>query len=266
MRTEFFNKEQDRLGLHLVNCGYEDCPVGFTCSPHSRDYYLVHYIVKGEGFYEVAGKKHRVRQGEAFVIYPGQIVTYYAPTENPWSFCWFGIGGRDASACLEEAGVKYPMYVVKCGAGIRDRILNCLEYTESRPLSQLRLNSYVYRFLLCLGEGGKEKPSSSHYAERGIRFIEYNYMNRISTKDVVEHLNIDRTYFYRVFKNHTGKSPEAYIMEFRIRKAAELIENSRYTLGQIADFVGICDLYYFSKLFKKVMGVSPSEYRRQTGD
>lgn len=263
MRAEFFNKEPDNLGLHLVNCGYEDCPAGFICNPHRRDYYLVHYVVKGEGFYRVGENQFPVREGQAFIIYPGQIVSYSTGGGFPWSFCWFGISGRDAAACLAEASVRKPIYVVKCSAGIRDQILSCLEYTENSPLSQLRLNAYVFRFLLCLGEG--EKPSSPHYAERGIRFIEYNYMNRISTKDVAEYLNIDRTYFYRVFKEYTGKSPEKYLMEFRIRKAAELMEDSRYSIGQISDFVGICDPYYFSKLFKKIMGISPSVYRRRPG-
>ena len=53
MRVEYFNKENSSLSLRVVNCGYEDCCENFVCRPHMREYFLIHYVVKGSGFYEM---------------------------------------------------------------------------------------------------------------------------------------------------------------------------------------------------------------------
>ena len=98
--------------------------------------------------------------------------------------------------------------------------------------------------------------------ERAVRYIEFNYMNDISPSSIAEFFSIDRTYFYRIFKSATGSSPESYIINYRIKKAADFLRSSSYSVGEIASFVGINDIYYFSKVFKKIKGISPSNYRK----
>ena len=95
MRKEFFNKKNITFDFFMINCGYEDCCPNFICSPHIRKYYLIHFVVKGTGYYEVNGKKHKISEGEIFIIYPGEIVTYYSTDiAATWSFCWVGFSGK----------------------------------------------------------------------------------------------------------------------------------------------------------------------------
>ena len=265
MRKEFFNTKKYKLDLYMVNCGYEDCCTNFVCAPHIREYYLIHYVTKGSGYYEANGHKFFVSQGDIFVIYPNELITYYSPdVNNTWSFCWVGFSGKMASEYLSMSGIsRYTMSIKNMN--FHSVISNCLSYIEENKgcISQVKLNAYILDGLYSLSkEKTQHKLSPVEQVDRAVRYIEYNYMNAITTKDVTSYLSLERSYFYRIFKKYTGASPEQYIIKYRVKKATELIKFGTYSVSEIAEFVGIKDVYYFSRLFKKVMGISPSEYKK----
>ena len=264
MRKEFFNTKNINLDLYMINCGYEDCIGNFMREPHIRNYYLIHYVTKGAGYYEVEGKRFSVSMGDVFLIYPGQIVSYYSPDiTNTWSFCWIGFSGIKAKDYMQLTGISnYTRSAVT--PQFYSSIMSCLDYVEESKhnISQLRLNTCVLDCLFALTKDNmKQTAKAVDHADKAVRYIEYNYMNEITPKDVAAYLNLDRTYFFRIFKKYTGISPEQYIMNYRIRKSLELLKNSSYSVSEIAAFVGITDVYYFSRLFKKIMNITPTEYR-----
>lgn len=268
MRKEYFNKIKSDFDISMINCGYEDCCMGFVCPPHIRNYYLIHYITNGNGIYEVGSKRYNVKQGDIFIIYPYQTVSYYSPDiKDPWSFCWLGINGNCAESYLKSCGITKQNYVYNINhRKFSAEILKCLDYIESTDNnpSQLKLNSFIMESLSALEMQNlpRKNVQPSAYVDKSIQYIEYNYMNGIAVKDVIGYIKLDRTYFYRIFKKYTGTSPENYIIKYRIKKAMELIEQDKYTLSQTADFVGISELSYFSRLFKREVGISPTEYRQ----
>lgn len=264
MRKEFFNTKKHNLDLYLINCGYEDCCSNFICAPHTRKYFLIHFVTKGSGFYEAGGKKHFVSSGDIFIIYPDELVSYHSPDVNStWSFCWIGFSGNMASEYLKLSKISGYTKSVK-HFEFYSIVSNCLNYIEERKnnISQLKLNSYILDSLYCLSKDNEtQKLKPVEQVDKAVRYIEYNYMNSITSKDVAAHLALERSYFYRIFKKYTGASPEQYIIKYRIKKATELIGYNKYSVAEIAKFVGIKDIYYFSRLFKKIMGVSPSKYK-----
>ena len=265
MRKEFFNSKNINLELYMINCGYEDCCINFVCAPHTRKYYLIHYVTRGSGYYEVNGEKHFVKSGEIFVIYPNQLVTYYSPNANDtWSFCWIGFSGKRAADYMKLTGITSYTKQLK-SQKFYSNIMSCMEYIEEskNSLSQLKLNSYLCNSLFLLSDNSSPKKNkATEHVDRAVRYIEYNYMNEITPKDVCAYLNLDRTYFFRIFKKYTGSSPEKYIMSYRIKKSLDLLKNSSYSISEIAAFVGFKDVYYFSRLFKQTMEITPSGYRK----
>ena len=155
--------------------------------------------------------------------------------------------------------------VYGCDQRLRE-LMDCLKYVEEndRNISQLRLNACVMNCLLALTkENTKLKVKPEEHVERAVSFIDYNYMKGITARDVYSYLNLDRTYFYRIMKEHTGMSPEQFIMRYKVRKSLELLCHSEYSITEIAAFVGVGDVFYFSRLFRRIMSMSPSEYRRK---
>lgn len=268
MVKKFYNPNREKYGIHLYTCGNEDCCDGFTCAPHIRRDYLIHYIIDGSGYFEENGNTHKVNKGDIFVIYPGEIVSYSSPDPRyTWSFCWIGITGNDAERYLENAGVSRSNRVIKLNNfGFFETVVRMLEYAEgSDSISDTKLNGMVLNCLYSIekstGTGQSEDRES--IVSKAIVFIENNYMHPITVGDIVDYIKLDRTYFYRLFKKETRRSPEQFLMEYRIEQACRLIRQSNFTFAAIAEYVGLNNQQYFSRLFKKIIGMTPGEYKKQ---
>lgn len=96
---------------------------------------------------------------------------------------------------------------------------------------------------------------------KGILFLENNYMEDISVKELAKMSNMCETGFRAKFHKIKGMSPVEYKNYLRIKRGAELLRNDDYTVSSVAETVNIPDICYFSKLFKRYMGVSPREYK-----
>lgn len=95
-------------------------------------------------------------------------------------------------------------------------------------------------------------------------FIRNNYCNEnISVKDISEHVYLSASYVCTLFKTETGQTLNQYITEYRMEKARQLLADSRNKITDISSKVGYTDGNYFSKSFKKIVGLSPSEYREK---
>ncbi|MEN8904373.1 MAG: helix-turn-helix transcriptional regulator, partial [Clostridiales bacterium] len=87
------------------------------------------------------------------------------------------------------------------------------------------------------------------------------YKDQITLNQVAEHIYLSPYYMSRLFKKELGKNFSEYLIEVRIKKAKELLKDVRYKIYEIAYMVGIKDAHYFSRIFKKYVFLSPSEYR-----
>ena len=268
MRREITNNVFENVGISLVSCGFEDCSPGFSEPEHTRDHYLVHCITKGRGTVTAEGNTHLVKKGEIFIIRPGVPVSYASSAEDTWSFAWVGFRGADCKYYLKEAGIGEDTVVKKANAKVfLAAVKNCIDYygNSADTPSQAKFTSFLMEAFdsLSARKSMSVRLEPSSQVERALEFIEYNYMRGISAGDVALQLSIDRTHFFRIFKAKTGVSPEQYITRFRVEKALDLLKEDRHTVTEIASLVGVSDVYYFSKLFKKNMGKSPTEYKKQ---
>ena len=110
------------------------------------------------------------------------------------------------------------------------------------------------------GKTDTQHNSGFEYVQKAIKFIDYNYSRDIDINDVAGSAGISRSHLYRLFVQHTSMPPNEYLMRFRINKAVELLEHSSLSVGEIAYSTGFSDQLYFSRVFKKYMGVPPSRY------
>lgn len=98
---------------------------------------------------------------------------------------------------------------------------------------------------------------------QAVRYIEKNYQDAgLTEQNIADFLYISASYLSKLFKQKTGKNINSYITEIRMKQAKELLRQPRYKLYEIAAMVGYSDGNYFTKIFKKYTGLTPSEYRK----
>lgn len=111
-----------------------------------------------------------------------------------------------------------------------------------------------------------EVPGSSEEQlwEKFLSYINENYKRKIVIQDLCKDLYVGHTFFYDFIKRRTGKTFVEFLTDFRIRKSMWLLENTKKPIADIAEDVGIHDYYYFNKIFKKHVGVTPLQYRKKS--
>ena len=99
--------------------------------------------------------------------------------------------------------------------------------------------------------------------EEALKYIEGRYCDSITVQDIADHLNMNRSYLHRLFKSFTGVSIQNYLLDYRIRQACILLQNTPLSVRSVAHTVTYADPLYFSRIFYQKMGISPREYRNK---
>lgn len=119
----------------------------------------------------------------------------------------------------------------------------------------------VYKYIVGLFESELKNGDQQTYADMAIRIMERYYHADISLQSVAKQINVNPSYLSRVFKQETQMNFVNYLIGLRINKAKLLLENKQLKVYEIAERVGYHNYSYFSRMFRKVVGVSPEEYR-----
>ena len=114
-----------------------------------------------------------------------------------------------------------------------------------------------------LKEGTELDSDALNEVERATHYFNENYNQNICIKDYAAERHMSDCWFNRTFKKVTKVTPIQYIISLRITSAINLLENTNHNIKQIASMVGYNDEYYFSRLFKKSTGLSPTAYRKK---
>ena len=111
---------------------------------------------------------------------------------------------------------------------------------------------------------GPPVPVRPQLMEDAVRFLESHYAEHLRISDLVRHIGYGRARLFELFKRHTGLAPNDYLLRFRIRKAQELLVQTDLPVREIARRIGIPDSGYFSIVFKRQTGSSPTSYREMS--
>ncbi|KAB8125815.1 AraC family transcriptional regulator [Gracilibacillus oryzae] len=258
--------------LYINQFGKEQCYPKHHQGPRARDYYLIHYIKSGKGIFEVNGKSYQLEAGQGFLICPDVNTFYQADEENPWYYYWVGFNGIQADSLLSQAklcGVNNPIFEYNQDNQLFDYFEELIRLQQCKPIiSELKGLGSLYSILSTLIHSihhEEDIPSRMNtkltYVKKVTQLINDNYAKKITISEIANRVGLDRSYLNSLFKSVYNKSIQEFLIQYRIRKACELLEKSNFSVSQVARFVGYEDPLQFSKTFKKVKGTSPKYYR-----
>ncbi len=264
------------IDLGMYQYGYEQCDPGHSFGPAARNHYLFHYIISGTGTLMADNSKgetqtYSIKSGQGFLIFPGQITTYFANPNIPWEYIWIEFDGLKAKELLylTELSLDAPVYHSHSKA-LREQMMNeMLHIVHHAQESPFHLIGHLYLFLDYLTQSSKStklvqsSKMSDYYIKEAIHYIEQNFQNNISVEDIASVCGINRSYFGKIFRNTLGRSPQEFLINYRMTKAAELLKLTSLSIAEISSAVGYENQLHFSRAFKKIYGISPREWRNQ---
>lgn len=269
-KHSFRSTMRENLGLAVYNTGYQKCECHHTWGPATRDHFLIHYISTGKGTFYTAGKSYALSQGDMFLIFPSQIVTYVADDADPWEYYWVGFNGTEANRLVNLSGLsrENPLLRLPEVGEVKTLLLNIYNSSGNTPAADANMIGYLYLFLsrLIQERGGTSSYGTRDYLAQSLRFIQYNYASNIGVTEIANYVGISRSQLYRAFISYFNISPNSFLQKYRINEACSLLHSGSYTITEIANSVGFADPLYFSRVFKKIKGVTPSDYSGKTGE
>ena len=261
---------KENFEVNLDECGIEQGIPGFGYKYEVLKNSVIHYVTKGCGTFKFNNKVYNLKEGDIFILLKGMDVEYMASIDDPWEYYWIGFSGSKVGEYLNRTSI-IDSYVANCSGNskIPNIIVNMCEISKTYNPSNSddivllkELYSLLYTLIKEFPKPFEYKDKELHtYIQDAIDFINSNYMNSINVHEIAEHVNLSRSYLYKMFIKNLKISPQKYLINLRMYKATLLLKNTKLPIGEVASKVGYSDSLLFSKTFSRYFSMSPLNYR-----
>lgn len=258
--------------LHITDIGYFP-----KAMHHCRErkvpinQYVFIYCIDGGGWYRIGEHTYTVSANQYFILPAAIPHAYGADNANPWTIYWIHFKGEMAPHYAKDA--VHPMDIrPDIHSRISDRLALFEEmfatlksgYTNENLLYVSSLFHYFLGSLRYVQQyrNAGSRTNESDVVERAIHYMKENMEKHVSLQDLAVHAGYSPSHFSALFRQKTGHSPSAYFNLLKVQYACSLLDTTDMKINQICYKVGIEDMFYFSRLFSKIMGLSPKEYRK----
>lgn len=260
--------------LYITDIGYYPHAVyHYRERPQGVEQYILIYCFKGSGWYKVYGKRYEVKENQWFVIPKGEPHIYSSNNDDPWTIYWLHFTGKMADAfgdnCYVPSSITPgPTSRLTDRNNLFEEIFITLSDNYShdnlRYASSL-LYTYLatFRYLKSYRKYCSKQDciDSTDIVSMAVRYMNENLEKRLTLYELSKYTGYSTSQFSLIFRNHTGHSPLNYFNMLKIHRACQLLKTTDLKINQICSKVGIDDCYYFSRLFSKIVGISPNKYR-----
>jgi AraC-like DNA-binding protein len=258
--------------LMLVGCESQNTPdYGFSGRERAdHPYCCFQYTVSGEGGFRNAEGEFRVPAGSGFVMEVSDPeVEYFYPPEGkePWKFIYAEFQGGSVKEAVREFTRLYgPIYSLSQDSGPIKTLLD-YQRNDGATLSLDAMDSaeIVNNLFVAMGRSARneqENEDHSSLVRDALLIIEEFIGSNINASILAKKLGVSREHLTRVFRRELHMSPYAFILDQRLQQACHLLHTTDDNNILIAEKTGFGSDVHFSQLFKKRMGMTPKEFRR----
>ncbi len=247
-----FKKRSEELSILSIDRYYGPREIG---THNQHEYWEIGCIVRGTIEFD-CGSCSELKSDTVFIIPPN--TPHSEKCMLPADIIWISFCGNLLNEKTVQPYVSVKNHELAC---MIERLWIFTEIKEAGigPELDAKIMEIVSRFfrILQFGYG----PQISDTIEKAIAYLHSHMSEQISIPDIAEEMGCSQTYFRRLFKMRTGRPPLEYLQELRLRHAKSLLKHTNMSIAEIAHSVGHEDAFYFSRVFKKACGISPSSFR-----
>lgn len=255
-------------GVQVATAGYFPKAFGHNLSREPIEDFVIIYCTAGKGYFKFENKTWVVNPGEILHCWQGIPHRYWADKTDPWTIFWFHLQGQEVENLLNESGLDARNPILSLGIlpsmiSIFREILEVMKvgyhYQSSLYISSLArqiLSAQVY-----LKHQSHQPREEDNQFKEILKYLSDHINESMDITAMSKHCHLSASYFIRKFKLKFGYSPGEYFNRLKIQSACHLLSVSDRSIKEICFSLGFEDPLYFSRLFKKVMGKSPRDYR-----
>lgn len=253
--------------------------IGFF--PHARFHYRARpngceaiiflYCVEGEGWAILEQNQRIAVPAQTLLVLPACTPHVYgASTEHPWSIYWFHLQGSAVAPLVQNLmltnwTLRIPATDTLPLLTLFDQCYEALFYQghswRYHFFASQVMRHFLGRLLLLQPTSGQDAKKQA-YVERATSYMAQHLDAALTLDELARAVHLSRPHFVHIFKEVTGATPIDYYTRLKIQRACQYLDLTDLSIKEVARNVGISDPYYFSRLFRKMMKQSPSDYRK----
>ncbi|CAH1221770.1 HTH-type transcriptional activator Btr [Paenibacillus auburnensis] len=257
--------------LYLTDIGfYPRARYHYRERPNGCDTYILIYCAEGEGRVSIGGVLHVLKERQLIVIPARTPHSYWTETEHPWTIYWFHFKGEQAegySALLKggagpltlgsQDSEKFIALFHQCYD-----LLSGSAHSASHQVYAMQTAAYAISSLGMIPER-EDEDRKKQYIETAIHLMNMKLEESLTLDEIAQYTQISRQHLNHLFKTSVGFAPVDYYLRLKMRRASQLLDLTPMSIKEICHTLGFKDPYYFSRLFRKIIGLSPTDYRNK---
>ena len=276
MREEIvhFYAPQTKLPFYLEMAGISYCDGTYRMKRQDSAETVIEYVVEGRGYLNVNGENYAATAGDVYILRKKTTHTYWSDARYPWVKIFFNIRGSLAERILDEYQLGGTGRVVLGADGLeqdfRDMLGSLMDSTVGQTERFDKATVDFLRIIIKLTNmqraAGMHKDDLMSVEKEMNTLIEYITMNPrriVSNQELADAIFRSKDYVIKRFFANFGVTPYDYQIQQKIFSAKNMLANMNLSVKEIADSLGYDDQHYFSYMFKKRCGMSPTQYRKK---
>lgn len=260
--------------LMITAAGYHPHAEGHYCKrPKGSRGFVFLYCIDGSGWVKYEDKDILVTRNQGVFLRPNHEHEYGASKTHPWSYYYIHYEGSlsaDYTKLILDGRESGTYWIKETDEYLRsfNMILEHLEKGWNYP-NMVMASAYLHKLLSYIylkkevDAKGIRSASSETRVQAVADMIEESPQNNVSVLELARAANLSTSRFNELFKDLTGMSPKKYALQMQIERSKELLLNRELRVHEVAERIGISDAHYYSRIFSKKVGISPSEFREQ---
>lgn len=269
-----FYAPQTKLPFYLEMAGISYCDGTYRMKRQDSAETVIEYVVEGRGYLHVNGENYAATAGDVYILRKKTTHTYWSDARYPWVKIFFNIRGSLAEKILDEYQLGDSGRVVLGAEGLEQDFRDMLEDLMDSTVGQTeRFDRATVNFLKIIIKltnmqraAGVHKDDLMSVENEMNTLIEYITMNPrriVSNQELADVIFRSKDYIIKRFFANFGATPYDYQIQQKIFSAKNMLANMNLSVKEIANSLGYDDQHYFSYMFKKRCGMSPTQYRKK---
>jgi AraC-like DNA-binding protein len=268
-------RQLNQMNFSVLFTGHVKCSSDWRKKPYVHRFNSLWLIVRGRGTFILDGTSHTAEPGKLFIVSPGMVIERFTDPSDPLEFYFirfsyaFVFEENEMWSFRESNADSFPLQGIHTLQNPPPIInafdqMNQLMKRRGQVVLMRRRILFMDILIHIISDFRAQMAAgnTTMSIEKTIEYMVNHYYENLTLEELAKMAGLSSSHYSRLFKQYTNYSPIQYLMHLRMDRAKELLILSDYRLKAIAQSVGYDDELYFSRMFKKVVGISPSEYTK----